>query len=204
MGPMFRHERPQRGRYRQFHQVGVEALGFPGPDIDAEHIVMLARLWKILGIGPVRLEINCLGPGGRAGAPSRGPDRAFRSASRRRSTRTRSAGCTPIRCASSTPRIPRCRRREAGAADHRVPRRRVQGALRRAAAPVDARRHSVPGQPAAGARPRLLQPDRVRVDHRRAGRAGHHLRRRPVRSAGRDASAGARRHRAASPSGSSA
>ena len=61
MGPVFRHERPQRGRYRQFHQVNVEALGFPGPDIDAEHIVMLARLWKILGIGPVRLEINCLG-----------------------------------------------------------------------------------------------------------------------------------------------
>jgi histidyl-tRNA synthetase len=61
MGPVFRHERPQRGRYRQFHQVNVEALGFPGPDIDAEHIVMLARLWKILAIGPVRLEINCLG-----------------------------------------------------------------------------------------------------------------------------------------------
>ncbi len=61
MGPVFRHERPQRGRYRQFHQVNVEALGFAGPDIDAEHIVMLARLWKILGIGPVRLEINCLG-----------------------------------------------------------------------------------------------------------------------------------------------
>jgi histidyl-tRNA synthetase len=61
MGPVFRHERPQRGRYRQFHQVNVEALGFAGPDIDAEQIVMLARLWKILGIGPVRLEINCLG-----------------------------------------------------------------------------------------------------------------------------------------------
>jgi histidyl-tRNA synthetase len=61
IGPLFRHERPQRGRYRQFHQVNVEALGFAGPDIDAEHIVMLARLWRILGIGPVRLEINCLG-----------------------------------------------------------------------------------------------------------------------------------------------
>jgi len=60
-GPVFRHERPQRGRYRQFHQVNVEALGFAGPDIDAEMIVMLARLWKILGIGPVRLELNCLG-----------------------------------------------------------------------------------------------------------------------------------------------
>ena len=61
MGPLFRHERPQRGRYRQFHQVNVEALGFAGPDIDAELIVMLARLWNILGIKGARLEINCLG-----------------------------------------------------------------------------------------------------------------------------------------------
>ncbi len=61
IGPLFRHERPQRGRYRQFHQVNVEALGFEGPDIDAEHIVMLSRLWRRLKIGPVRLEINCLG-----------------------------------------------------------------------------------------------------------------------------------------------
>ena len=61
MGPVFRHERPQRGRYRQFHQVNVEALGFAGPDIDAELIVMLGRLWQILGLQRVRLEINCLG-----------------------------------------------------------------------------------------------------------------------------------------------
>jgi histidyl-tRNA synthetase len=64
IGPLFRHERPQRGRYRQFHQVNVEAVGFAGPDIDAELIVMLARLWKILGldrVGRVRLELNCLG-----------------------------------------------------------------------------------------------------------------------------------------------
>ncbi len=61
MGPVFRHERPQRGRYRQFHQVNVEALGFAGPDIDAEMLLMLARLWKIFGIERVRLELNCLG-----------------------------------------------------------------------------------------------------------------------------------------------
>jgi len=61
IGPVFRHERPQRGRYRQFYQVNVEALGFAGPDIDAELIVMLARLWQILGIPKVRLELNCLG-----------------------------------------------------------------------------------------------------------------------------------------------
>ncbi len=49
-GPMFRHERPQKGRYRQFHQVGAEAFGMDGPDIDAEVIVMSARLWKNLGL----------------------------------------------------------------------------------------------------------------------------------------------------------
>lgn len=60
-GPMFRHERPQKGRYRQFHQVGVEALGFAGPDIDAEHIVMCRRLWDDLGLEDVELQINSLG-----------------------------------------------------------------------------------------------------------------------------------------------
>jgi histidyl-tRNA synthetase len=61
MGPVFRHERPQRGRYRQFHQIDVEALGLPGPDVDAELIVMLARLWKKLGLTDIRLELNSLG-----------------------------------------------------------------------------------------------------------------------------------------------
>ncbi len=61
MGPMFRHERPQKGRYRQFNQIGVEAFGFPGPDIDAELIVMGARLWDDLGLDGIRLEINSLG-----------------------------------------------------------------------------------------------------------------------------------------------
>jgi histidyl-tRNA synthetase len=60
-GPMFRHERPQKGRYRQFHQVGAEALGFEGPDIDAELIVMGARLWRDLGLEDIALEINTLG-----------------------------------------------------------------------------------------------------------------------------------------------
>ena len=60
-GPMFRHERPQRGRYRQFHQFGIEALGFSGPDIDAEIILMGQRLWDELGLLGVRLEINSLG-----------------------------------------------------------------------------------------------------------------------------------------------
>ncbi|KXW55697.1 histidine--tRNA ligase [Ferrovum sp. PN-J185] len=60
-GPMFRHERPQKGRYRQFHQCGVEALGFSGPDIDAEMILMTHRLWQRLGLKHVSLEINSIG-----------------------------------------------------------------------------------------------------------------------------------------------
>jgi histidyl-tRNA synthetase len=61
MGPMFRHERPQKGRYRQFHQFGVETFGIADPDIDAELIIMTARLWKLLGLEDIRLELNTLG-----------------------------------------------------------------------------------------------------------------------------------------------
>jgi len=60
-GPMFRHERPQKGRFRQFHQVGVEAMGFPGPDIDAEHLTMCARLWRALDLDGIALDLNTLG-----------------------------------------------------------------------------------------------------------------------------------------------
>jgi histidyl-tRNA synthetase len=60
-GPMFRHERPQQGRYRQFHQIDCEAFGFAGPDIDAEMIQISARLWRKLGIRDVRLSVNSLG-----------------------------------------------------------------------------------------------------------------------------------------------
>ncbi len=60
-GPMFRHERPQKGRYRQFHQFGVEALGYPGPDVDAELIAMCAALWRDLGLTGLRLELNNIG-----------------------------------------------------------------------------------------------------------------------------------------------
>ena len=62
-GPMFRHEKPQRGRYRQFHQFGLEALGFPGPDVEAEQIILTARLWRELGFSKddVALQLNTLG-----------------------------------------------------------------------------------------------------------------------------------------------
>ena len=61
MGPMFRHERPQRGRYRQFHQIGAEVLGFQGPEIDAEVILLAHDLWLAIGLKNVRLELNSLG-----------------------------------------------------------------------------------------------------------------------------------------------
>lgn len=61
MGPMFRHERPQKGRYRQFHQIGVETFGMTGPDLDAELILMTARMWKQLGLEGLELQINSLG-----------------------------------------------------------------------------------------------------------------------------------------------
>jgi histidyl-tRNA synthetase len=60
-GPMFRYERPQKGRYRQFHQIDAEALGFPGPDVDAELIMMSARIWRRLGLQGLTLNLNSLG-----------------------------------------------------------------------------------------------------------------------------------------------
>jgi histidyl-tRNA synthetase len=60
-GPMFRHEKPQKGRYRQFNQIDVEAIGFTGPDVDVELIALTARLWKLLGLTRVSLQINSLG-----------------------------------------------------------------------------------------------------------------------------------------------
>ena len=61
MGPMFRHERPQRGRYRQFHQIGAEVLGYPGAEVDAELILLADALWKEIGLKGIRLELNSLG-----------------------------------------------------------------------------------------------------------------------------------------------
>ena len=60
-GPLFRHERPQKGRYRQYHTFGAEALGFAGPDIDVEQLVMVGRLWKRLGLSGMTLELNSIG-----------------------------------------------------------------------------------------------------------------------------------------------
>jgi histidyl-tRNA synthetase len=67
-GPMFRHERPQKGRYRQFHQIGVEVFGLPGPDVDQEVVLLTRRLWRVLGLNGLRLEINTLGEAGERAA----------------------------------------------------------------------------------------------------------------------------------------
>eukprot|EP01034_Spumella_vulgaris_P039866 gene39866-49269_t len=73
-GQMFRHEKPQRGRYRQFHQFGCEAVGFTGPDVDAEMIMLCRRLWDDLGLENIRLELNSIGdPGGAPGSVSGQP-----------------------------------------------------------------------------------------------------------------------------------
>ena len=106
---MFRHERPQRGRYRQFHQVGVEALGFAGPDVDAELILMCRALWRDLGLADVRLELNSLGQPAERRA-HRAALIAHFEATASCSTTTRSAACTATRCASWTPRTRPCRR----------------------------------------------------------------------------------------------
>ena len=61
IGPMYRYERPQKGRYRQFHQINMEAFGFQGPDIDLEMILLTRRIWKALNLSPLKLELNSLG-----------------------------------------------------------------------------------------------------------------------------------------------
>ena len=204
-GPMFRHERPQKGRYRQFHQFDVEALGFAGPDVDAEQIVMLARLWRELGLAEhIRLQINSIGDAARAPRAPRAlvayferHERALDEDARRR------LHTNPLRILDS--KNPAMQELIDGA-----PRlldrlgERIAGALRGAAGAARRGGARLRGQPAAGARPRLLQSHGVRVRHRPARRAGHGRRRRPlrrpVRAARRQADAGV----AASPWASSA
>ncbi len=193
-GPMFRHERPQKGRYRQFHQIGVEALGFAGPDADAELILMCARLWDDLGLEDVALEINSLGsPEERAQHRAaliayleQHQDKLDEDGKRRLHT-------NPLRILDTkNPELQAIV--EAAPEARRLPRRRIEGALRGGAGLPQGRRHPVPHQPPPGARPGLLQPHRVRVGHHAPGRAGHDLRRRPLRrplrAARRQAAAG--------------
>ena len=111
-GPMFRHERPQKGRYRQFHQFGVEALGFAGPDIDVEQMVMCARAcgarWASRAI---ELQINTLGSAEARARYRDATGRAISSATRDALDEdSQAAAARRIRCACSTARTRRCRR----------------------------------------------------------------------------------------------
>ena len=178
---MFRHERPQKGRYRQFHQFSVEALGFTGPDIDAELIALTARLWKRLGIARVRLSSTRWARRSRAATTARQLVGYFRSHetaldedSRRR------LGGNPLRILDS--KNPDDAGDVAGApllSEHLDAESRAH--FERCAPALDALGIAYQGQSAAGARPRLLLAHRVRVDHRRAGFAERDLLRWPLR-----------------------
>ena len=204
-GPMFRHERPQRGRYRQFHQLDVEALGFAGPgrrrraDGDAGAAVARARhrRWHAAQDQFDRRSR-------RAPLASRGSRRVFRDRARESSTPTRSAGCTPIRCASSIPRIPDMQEMIEGAPQLV---RRLGTASR---AHFDGlqqhphrQRHPVRNRPPPRPRARLLQSHGVRMGHRPAGIAGRGRRRRTLRRIVRARGRQGRAPRAASRSESS-
>ena len=204
-GPMFRHERPQRGRYRQFHQLDVEALGFAGPDVDAEQMVMLARLWRALGIAEgTRLKINSIGD-----LDERRSHRAdliayFEArASDLDADAKRRLHTNPLRILDS--KNPDMQEMIEGAPTaRRAPGRRsrahfdgLQQLLADSGIPFEIDR---PPRPRA----RLLQSDGVRMGHRPAGRAGRGRGRRTLRRIVRAGGRQGRRPRAASRSASSA
>ena len=186
-GPMFRHEKPQKGRYRQFTQIDVEAIGFAGPDVDVELIALTARLWKLLGLQRVKLQINSLGtPEAR---------RNYRELLKQYFLGHVDAAGRGQQAPARRQPAAHPRQQDPGDAGHRgqrpgadrAPGRRIAGAFRRAAGRAGCHRRSLHGEPAPGARPRLLFAHGVRVDHRRAGLAGRGLFRRPLRRPDRPA-----------------
>ena len=177
---MFRHERPQQGRYRQFHQIDCEAFGFPGPDIDAEMIQVSARLWRKLGIRDVRLSVNSLGT-----PESRKRYRAILVeyfAARRGeldADSQRRLETNPLRILDS--KNPAMQALIEGAprlSDHLDD--GVAHALRRLSRAAGRERHRGRSGPAPRARPRLLHADGLRVAHVRARIAGCRVFRRPL------------------------
>ncbi len=164
---MFRHERPQKGRYRQFHQLDAEALGFEGPDVDAEQIVMLARLWKALGLTDIGLQINSIG-----NAPERLAHRNDLIAYFERhdalldATARRRLHANPLRILDS--KNPAMQAMIEGAP--KLVDYIADASLAHFEGPAGAADGCGPrvrDQPAARARPRLLQSHRVRVGSRR-------------------------------------
>ena len=168
LGPMFRHEAPQAGRYRQFWQVDVEAVGCPGPDVDAR--ADRAQRASVAAAGHRRSQAARSTPS----APPRAAASIARGWSstcartKRSSMPTASAASAATRCASSTARIPTCRSSSAAApllTEHLDAESRAHFAA--LCAMLDAVGVALPDQSAPGARARLLQPHRVRMDYRR-------------------------------------
>ena len=167
-GPMFRHEKPQKGRYRQFNQIDVEAIGFAGPDVDIEMIALTARLWKLLGLTRVKLQINSLGT-----SESRKAYRALLQDYFRahldaldEDGKRRLEG-NPLRILDSKhPPTQAIVGNAPVLTDHLDA--ESQAHFARAARRPRCAGHRLHGESAAGARPRLLLAHGVRVDHRRA------------------------------------
>ena len=196
-GPMFRHERPQKGRYRQFHQFDVEALGFAGPDVDAEQIVMLARLWKQLGMPRIELQINSIGDAAGRPRASRQLIAYFeRHAELLDDDAKRRLHTNPLRILDSkNPADAGDDRR--GAEARRLPRGRLARPLRGAAGAARASRASPTRSTRAWCAASTTTTARCSSGSpTRARRAGDRRRRRPlrrpVRAAGRQAHAGVR------------
>ena len=192
-GPMFRYDRPQAGRFRQFWQFDVEAIGDPGPAIDAELIELASRFYRDIGLGDVIVHVNSIGDGNCRPAyieeltayyrrhvgqlPPTERDRLEKNALRLLDSKD------PAMAALNAAR----------AADHGPAVRRLRGPLRRAPGPPRRARHRVPRGARPRPRPRLLHPDRVRVlaEGRRpaVGAGRRRAIRRPRRAAGRPAHA---------------
>ena len=182
-GPMFRHERPQKGRYRQFHQIDAEALGFEGPDVDAEQIVMLARLWKALGLSGIALQINSIGDAHER-LLHRNQLVAYleRNADSLDADARRRLHANPLRILDSkNPAMQSLLEAAPRLIDFIA--EEITHALRGIAGPAARSGIGLPDQSAPGARSRLLQSHRIRVDYnqRRTRRARHRGRRRALR-----------------------
>ena len=179
-GPMFRHEKPQKGRFRQFNQVDLEAIGFAGPDVDIEIIALTARLWKLLGLTRVKLQINSLGTSESRKAYRELLQDYFRPhLDALDDDGKRRLDGNPLRILDSKhPPTQAIVGNAPVLTDHLDAESKAHFA--RVARRPRCTRHPLHGQSAAGARPRLLLAHGVRVDHRRARQPGRHLLRRPL------------------------
>ena len=187
MGPMFRRERPQAGRFRQFHQIDAEAFGFEGPDIDAEMILLSARLLRRLGLTRIKLLVNSLGtPAVRAAYRERLTAYFAAHESELDEDSKRRLRTNPLRILDSKNREMQGLIAGAPALLDELD-SGVENALRYALRSPRGRRRRISCRAAPGARAGLLHAHGVRVDHGSAGSPEHGMRRWPLRWAGRPA-----------------